>query len=191
MFLHADAEQYFDDLKSRARNYFQSGNQSLSPLGHDPTFQPASRLWNYDLIAREGEYYNESQVPHETSMLIAHKNCCCAQGLISRANNYMFTVVMALLPCVPAGNTVMSEKTRNLYACWHQAQKPLQPEAAQDGWSSKWLLPYFQSHRAVVFFMAVDVPVALHASRQNCGVKSSPQPSSCITFANEINRYCS
>lgn len=32
------------------------------PLGHDPTFQPASRLWDYDLIAREGEYYNTSQV---------------------------------------------------------------------------------------------------------------------------------
>ncbi|KAL0029268.1 hypothetical protein WJX79_006326 [Trebouxia sp. C0005] len=43
--------------------YFQ---QTLPPLGHDPTFQPASRLWDYDLIAREGEYSNTSQASDET-----------------------------------------------------------------------------------------------------------------------------
>lgn len=39
-------------------------DEMLQPLGHDPTFQPASELWNYELIAKEGEYYNTSKVSY-------------------------------------------------------------------------------------------------------------------------------
>ena len=59
--LTADARRDLSDLSTAAKGFLY-GNETLPPLGYDPTFQPASRLWNYDLIARQGEYYNESQV---------------------------------------------------------------------------------------------------------------------------------
>lgn len=35
---------------------------TLEPIGHDPSFQPGSNLWNYELIGQEEEYYNTSKV---------------------------------------------------------------------------------------------------------------------------------
>lgn len=58
----ADAKDEISNLTTAAKQVF-STHETLPPLGHDPTFQPASRLWDYDLVAREGEYYNTSQVP--------------------------------------------------------------------------------------------------------------------------------
>jgi len=64
----ADAKNEISNLTTAAKQFF-STHETLPPLGHDPTFQPASKLWDYDLIAREGEYYNTSQVlvVHHTS----------------------------------------------------------------------------------------------------------------------------
>lgn len=59
--MSADAQNDIRNLTNTARTFF-TRSEMRPPLGHDPTFQPASRLWDYDLIAREGEYYNTSQV---------------------------------------------------------------------------------------------------------------------------------
>ena len=76
--LIADAQRDLSDLSAAAKSFLH-GNESLPPLGHDPTFQPASRLWNYDLIARQGEYYNESQVCAPTThQLYTPCAVCCA-----------------------------------------------------------------------------------------------------------------
>ncbi|KAL0039208.1 hypothetical protein WJX77_011442 [Trebouxia sp. C0004] len=60
-----DAKNDISNLTTAAKQFF-STRETLPPLGHDPTFQPASRLWDFDLIAREGEYYNTSQASDET-----------------------------------------------------------------------------------------------------------------------------
>ncbi|KAL0047060.1 hypothetical protein WJX82_005420 [Trebouxia sp. C0006] len=60
-----DAKDEISNLTTAAKQVF-STHETLPPLGHDPTFQPASRLWDYDLVAREGEYYNTSQASDET-----------------------------------------------------------------------------------------------------------------------------
>ena len=60
------------DNQTKWTKGFLHGNYSLPPLGHDPTFQPASKLWKYDLINHEGEYYNNSQV-HVHHTLAGHQ----------------------------------------------------------------------------------------------------------------------
>ena len=66
LMLSADAENETANLTTAAKTFF-TRSELRPPLGHDPTFQPASRLWDYDLIAREGKYYNTSQVKTFTS----------------------------------------------------------------------------------------------------------------------------
>ncbi len=73
--LAADAEIEISNLTTAARELF-STHVTLPPLGHDPTFQPASRLWEYDLIAREGEYYNTSQVHMHSHLHLSDWHTC-------------------------------------------------------------------------------------------------------------------
>lgn len=63
---------------TNVRTFFSTGGMR-PPLGHDPTFQPASGLWDYDLIAREGEYYNTSQVC--TCVCMSLPLCSAVQAL--------------------------------------------------------------------------------------------------------------
>ncbi|KAL3162410.1 hypothetical protein ABBQ32_010081 [Trebouxia sp. C0010 RCD-2024] len=66
-----DAQDDINNLTTAARTFF-SNSEMWPPLGHDPTFQPASSLWNYALIAREEEYYNTSQASDEVDMKGPH-----------------------------------------------------------------------------------------------------------------------
>lgn len=70
MFIRCCKRRFFSvcaDLRNDVSNYSASAamyfmaHRTFAPLGHDPTFETTSRLWNYDLIGKEGEYYNTSQ----------------------------------------------------------------------------------------------------------------------------------
>ena len=56
-----NAKQNFNSLTCAVQSLLD-GHKTVPPLGHDPTFQSASKLWRYDMVAREGEYYNTSEV---------------------------------------------------------------------------------------------------------------------------------
>ena len=68
-----NAEQNFNSLTSAVRCLLD-GQKTVPPLGHDPTFQPASQLWRYDMIAREGEYYNTTEVSRSSSFASTQSN---------------------------------------------------------------------------------------------------------------------
>lgn len=57
----ADLENDVSNFTAYAASYFQA-HKTYAPLGHDPTFKTTSSLWDYELIGRQGEYYNTSQV---------------------------------------------------------------------------------------------------------------------------------
>ena len=57
----ADAQDDFNNFTASAASYFKT-HKTVAPLGRDPTFETSSNLWNYQLIGREGAYYNTSQV---------------------------------------------------------------------------------------------------------------------------------
>lgn len=57
----ADLQNDVNNFTAYAASYFKT-HKTYAPLGHDPTFETTSRLWDYNLIAREGEYYNTTTV---------------------------------------------------------------------------------------------------------------------------------
>ena len=68
----ADLQNDVNNFTAYAASYFKT-HKTYAPLGHDPTFETTSRLWDYNLIAREGEYYNTTPVSQHCQPL----KCLC------------------------------------------------------------------------------------------------------------------
>ena len=71
----ADAQDDINNLTMAARTVFNK-NKMQPPLCLDPTFQSASSLWNNDLIGREEEYHNASQVLLLLPSSLSAALCC-------------------------------------------------------------------------------------------------------------------